>query len=141
MVLGIRIGQDAFVASYDGYANISAPHPVAIPGVLKSGWAAPGCPAACGRSNITACNSFECIGFASGADVHFRYVSPAMLVAGVPEFAIGAQADLDGAPPTSSFSFQSGNAPGSVIGAIVDGISSCGLVAADELFDCTPFDW
>ena len=63
MIGGVIHTQESFAAEYENYANITAPNPSGLPGIVKRSWEAVACPGACSRTNPTACTSFECIGF------------------------------------------------------------------------------
>lgn len=139
----IRVSQESFAAVNDGYANITAPNPAPVTSasVYKRPWdTAVGCDPLCARTALALCTAFACIGFAPSGPVHYSYVSPSGSFggAGAPnEYAIGAAGDVDGDSQLGSYSYQTANTGGPV-GLLNDGISTCPLMPAGTLHNCSP---
>ena len=138
----IKVDQESFKASYDSYANISAPEPVGPPTPAKRTWVKTVCPATCNRTAPANCTTFDCIGFESGGQTYFRYSSlgDSGLLVSPPEFCIAAVGDLDGDTVFGQFEYQSSNAPGTNVGMKdCPDAAACALgIIPGSVMDCNP---
>jgi prepilin-type N-terminal cleavage/methylation domain-containing protein len=136
---GIRAAQDAFFATHDAFANITAPNPPTPPGSARQLWVPVACDPNCSRTNPADCTSFECIGFAPATWVYYQYASPSLNTP--TEYSIGAAGDVDGNGSSGSYSYQTANSGGGV-GLLADGVSGCPAgIPAGEIFNCAPFEF
>jgi type IV pilus assembly protein PilA len=154
---GIKTSEESFRSEYDAYV-LSAPRPNAVPRGVKTDWGELVCPATCNRIDISMaggsmalCDVYECIGYKPSGNVYYNYettiVDPA---AGVPEYATGGTADLDGDGVLGGFYFGTGNEPGlmgfsSAVPAVPLGVGGLGAMLcvggtapASEVVDCDP---
>jgi type IV pilus assembly protein PilA len=161
---GIKTSEESFRSEYDAY--VAAP---IRPGFgirnTKQTWDMGGatvCAATCNRLTISAaggaaaaCMAFECIGYRPSGNVYYEYqsltIDPGLPVTMVPEFAIGAEADLDGDGTIAGFFYGTGNAPplaglaaaldpnpGMVLSGLTGSVCGVGMIPASEVVDCTP---
>jgi type IV pilus assembly protein PilA len=162
---GIKTSEESFRAEYDSYVDT----PVRRPNVgirnTKQPWeaAAITCPATCNRVAISAaggamggtCGAYECIGYRPSGQVYYEYITtsqdPGVPVTMVPEFATGAEADLDGDTTVAGFFYGTGNLPtlmgvaaalvanpGTPVGGLTGSVCVPGMTPASEVVDCTP---
>jgi type IV pilus assembly protein PilA len=123
---GIKTNQESFRATMDFYAS-PAIEPAGFNAGTKTNWPADACGAACVRP-APDCPTFACIGFAPTGDVYYSYESVGVgFGLGLPEYCIGAQADLDGDGVAKSFSMYTGNDP--TLGAGVGNALACTYAA------------
>ncbi len=136
---GIRTAQTSFQSTEDNYANVTTVTPPALSGTVKQAWSLAVCDTMCNRTATDMCTSFECIGYRPDGDVYYQYESNhrAAAAAVTPEFAIGAEADLDGDMNNGQFSYGSDNQnSGSAV--IAPAMLACAAANAAEVFDCAP---
>jgi type IV pilus assembly protein PilA len=154
---GIKTSEESFRSEYDAYV-LSAQRPGGGPRGVKADWGENVCPATCNRISISMaagstglCNEYECIGYKPSGNVYYDYatliVDP---MAGTPEYATGAIADLDGDGVTGGFYYGTGNEPGLMgfssagpgdpLGVAALGAMLCtgGTAPASEVIDCDP---
>ena len=137
---GIRTAQTSFQSTEDNYANVVTITPsMTVPGTVKQAWSIAMCDTGCNRTAPDMCTSFECIGFRPDGDVYYIYDGNHQIAMGttVAEFAIGAEADLDGDGTNGQFSYGSDNANSG--GAVIAPMTlACMAGNAAEVFDCAP---
>lgn len=141
---GIKTSQEAFRASIDNYAILTATNPNRTPDTQKAAWdKTTVCNTDCGRTNPGACAEFKCIGYEPAGQVYYTYQGTHQVAMGttVPEFALTATGDLDGDATYATFGFATANATGSSLTVLAapNAGTLCGAgVNPNEVIDCTP---
>ena len=137
---GIVTSEEAFMAEYENYAQISTPEPAGTISPGRLTWVNKPCPAACDRENVQNCTAFDCIGFSSPTATYYQYATLTRRASGptTPEYGVGAAADLDGDGQTGSYAFRSNNETG-VQGIVADPVSACPAeIEARVVSSCSP---
>jgi type IV pilus assembly protein PilA len=131
---GIKTGQESFRAVEDNYVAV-ATTPAGTIGGTKRTWSEAPCATTCSRTSMATCTVFNCIGYKPAGDVYYSYAS--VVVTNPPDFAIGAQGDLDTDTSYGGFSYQTANKAGVTVGTTTDGISGCANgKPPSEVVDC-----
>ncbi len=137
MLSSIRVGQESFRMEHDAYLTLapvgggSGSQPVA--------WDAAPCEEACGRDNLAACTSFDCIGVAPYGPSRFTYACNAV----GDDYACAAVGDLDDDGEVSVWIVGSNNSGGDRIAAPLPAIAvEAGCVngathPAKDVVNCT----
>jgi hypothetical protein len=139
---GIIVSQNAFEATYDGYANVTAANPGLPMSNAKRPWAVVACPVGCSALNVAACTSFDCTGYLPAGPVLGNYDSPALPPAAPInwEFAVGAQSDVDNDGVAAMELYESGNSVPN--GVVPDVLATCGpAIPTGEILNCAPFHY
>lgn len=152
---GIKTSQESFRSEYDAY-SLFAERPTAVPRNFKTNWSSNMCDPNCNRVQISmgvfACAQAECIGYAPSGDVYYNYQATVINPPAVPEFKLGALADLDADAQFGGFYYGTCNNPQTCDGTVsmnaaADPVAvgatfgtSCGAVTpANEVIQCNPF--
>jgi type IV pilus assembly protein PilA len=152
---GIKTSEESFRSEYDAYV-LAATRPGSGLRGTKTSWGTQVCPPACNRLSISAtpgstgnCDQFECIGYRPSGDVYYEYAAVIIDPPAVPEFGVGASADLDSDGTPGGFLYATGNTPGLAttnpaladpngVGALGAGICAPGNPPPSEVVDCDP---
>ena len=145
---GIKVNQESFRATEDGYGNPIA-QPAAAGDTMKIPWTNTPCPSGCTRLTLGGCTEFSCIGFEPAGNVYYQYDSDSVgQMAGIANFCVSATADLDGDTMIGRFGFGTQNDPLVTTGIATltcpeAAIGAClvGMMPAGEVSHCQPADF
>jgi type IV pilus assembly protein PilA len=138
---GIKTNEESFKATEDNYVPAMA-QPAAGGLPTKTAWPNTPCGTMCDRTTIGNCMEWDCIGFRPAGDVYYVYQSATRpAAAGVtPEFAAGADGDLDGDGMMGGYCLETTNDPTVLVGALAcpaPSICAAGITPW-EVGDCNP---